>query len=78
MSATRTIARVLDRHACCVASLRACNEKAMFRMRALHAALTTSREIYSGIICGWKTIVGQIPAMTPALSKTENGIQHVQ
>jgi hypothetical protein len=40
---------------------------------ALRAALSTSREVYSGIFCDWKTIVSQIPAMPPVLSKTENG-----
>jgi hypothetical protein len=47
-------------------------------MRGLRAALNTSREFYSGIICGWKTMVTQIPAMAPALSKTENGKYHAQ
>jgi hypothetical protein len=39
----------------------------------LRAALDTSRERHSKIFCNWKTIVAQIPAMTPVLSKTENG-----
>jgi hypothetical protein len=42
-------------------------------MRALRAALSTSREVYSGIFCDWKTIMSQIPAMASVLSKTENG-----
>jgi hypothetical protein len=44
----------------------------------LHAALSTSREVYSSILCDQRTIVAQIPAMTLVLSKTENGKQHAQ
>src|SRR5258705_4908843 len=68
-----------DQRACCAASLRGCNElrscnqKAPFRICALRAALSTSREVYCSIFCNRKTIVAQIPAMTLALSKTENG-----
>ena len=57
----------------CTASLRRCNQKAPLCMMALRAALSTSREVYCGIFCDWKTIVLQIPAMAPVLSKTENG-----
>jgi hypothetical protein len=70
--------------ACCAASLRGCNElrsrneNASFRISALHAALSTSREVYSVIFCNRKTIIAQIPAMTPVLSKTENGKSHAQ
>jgi hypothetical protein len=42
-------------------------------MRAVRAALSTSREVYSAITCDWKTIVAQIPAIAPVLSKAENG-----
>jgi hypothetical protein len=74
----------IDQRACCAASLRgcnelrSCNEKASFRISALHAALSTSRERHSKIFCNRKTIVVQIPAMTLVLSKTENGKQHAQ
>jgi hypothetical protein len=68
----------VDQRACCAASLRGCNEKASFRISALHAALSTSREVYSAILRNRKTIIAQIPAMTPVLSKTENGKQHAQ
>jgi hypothetical protein len=73
-SATRTRSRKrrIDRLRC-TASLRRCNEKAPLCMRALRAALSTSREVYSGIFCDGKTIVSQIPAMAPVLSKTEKG-----
>jgi len=57
----------------CTASLQRCNQKARLCMMALRAALSTSREVYCGIFCDWKTIVLQIPAMAPVLSKTENG-----
>jgi hypothetical protein len=73
-----------DQCACCAASLRgcnelrSCNENAWFRISALHAALSTSREVYSVIFCNRKTIVVQIPAMTLVLSKTENGKSHAQ
>jgi hypothetical protein len=58
--------------------LRGRNENPSFRISALHPALGTSRESHSEIFCNRKTIVGQIPAMTPVLSKTENGKQHAQ
>jgi len=58
--------------------LRSRNENASFRIRALHAALSTSRERHSKIFCNRKTIAAQIPAMTLVLSKTENGKQHAQ
>jgi hypothetical protein len=73
----------VDQRMCC-AALRSCNElrggneNASLRISALHAALGTSRESHSEIFCNRKTIVGQIPAMTPVLSKTENGKQHAQ
>ncbi|MBR1287262.1 hypothetical protein JQ597_34930 [Bradyrhizobium sp. AUGA SZCCT0177] len=80
----RSLQRWIDQRACCAASLRGCNElrsrneKASFRISALHAALSTSRERYSEIFCNRKTIIAQIPAMTLVLSKTENGKQHAQ
>jgi hypothetical protein len=39
----------------------------------LRPALNTSRERHSKILLIRKTIIAQIPAMTLALSKTENG-----
>jgi hypothetical protein len=69
----------IEQRVCCAVSLRGCNElrgrneKASFRISALRAALNTSRESHSEIFCNGKTIVAQIPAMTPVLSKTENG-----
>lgn len=53
--------------------LRSRNEKASFRISALHAALSTSREVYSSIFCERRTIITQIPAMASVLSKRENG-----
>ncbi|MGH6712060.1 MAG: hypothetical protein ACREEK_24220 [Bradyrhizobium sp.] len=73
-----------EQRACCAASLRGCNElrsrnqNATFRISALRAALSTSRESHSKIFCNRKTIVAQIPAMTLVLSKTENGKSHAQ
>jgi len=83
-ASARSSQRSIDQRACCAASLRgcnelrSCNEKASFRINALHAALSTSRERHSKIFCNRKTITVQIPAMTLALSKTENGKSHAQ
>jgi hypothetical protein len=76
-----TSAASISAHA---ASLRGCNElrgrneNTSFRISALRAALSTSRESHSKIFCNRKTIVMQIPAMTLVLSKTENGKSHAQ
>jgi hypothetical protein len=42
----------------------------MFRISALRAALNTSREVYTESFRDRRTMLSQIPAMEPVLSKT--------